>query len=107
MAKEDNFDKRGQMPQMLYVVVFLAHVQRVLGTDCDVHPTDTSPQGVHLAYAGESHQTSMVLSFFTCGPGGTPVAHIYGTNFNGTFNGSTTSYLTRHHHNIMARCAVL
>lgn len=92
---------------LLVLVVSLANFRCVLSTDCDVHPTDTSPQGVHLAYSDESPQNNMVLSFFTCGPGGTPVAHIYGTNFNRTFNGSTTTYLTRHHHNIMARCAVL
>ena len=88
-------------------VLFLAIVRCVFSTDCDVYPTDTTPQGVHLAYSGDYPQSSMTLSFFTCGPGGPAVAHIYGPDFNRTFNGSTSTYLSRHHHDIIARYAVV
>ena len=66
--------------------------------DCTANPSSTEPQAVHLAYSGPP-SSSIAVSFLTCssGPNGSyPVVTLLdgGTVFRGT----SSSYLTRHHH---------
>ena len=70
--------------------------------ECGEWPLDTTPQGVHTAYVGNA-SVSMVVSFFTCGAGGTPSVILNSSVQNQVVTGETSVYLSRHHHDIVLK----
>lgn len=85
------------------VLVFCVGSLDAADVDCDHDTQSTSPQGVHLAYAGSAGH-SISISFFTCGTGGTPYVQLLDepSRPSQTFNGTTSRYYMRQHHDIVA-----
>lgn len=71
------------------------------GIDCDVFPSSTVPQGVHLAYTG-SIIDEVFVSFFTCSSGETPAVHLFKDEGKllQIFRGETSRLHWRSHHDI-------
>jgi hypothetical protein len=82
-------------------LVALALARATSGEDCDLVPNSTTPQGLHLAFAGSS-STSIAISFFTCAAASagppfvllSPEGSLVPTRHNGT---SSRVHLRFHH----------
>jgi 3',5'-cyclic AMP phosphodiesterase CpdA len=87
------------------MIILLLFSQTAALVDCDAMPLDRTPQGVHIAYAGDPASTIRV-SFFTCaGPASNATSDGAFVTFldastNATVSGSSQSYYSRWQHDI-------
>ena len=84
------------LPLLLFLLLLASVVE--VRSDCETDPLSTSPQGIHLAFAGNS-STEMVVSWFTCAMPQRGKGAVVTLSSGRSYEGST-SKLTRYHHDV-------